>query len=361
VTPRVLALVLALLLAGCSTGTPAAGSPQFDRAVQLNRAVQVGRAFLDRYEDPDGRVVRRDQGGDTVSEGQAYGMLIAVGVRDQVRFDRAWTWSRRHLLVSSGLLAYLWQAGRVVDPTPASDADSQSAWALALADNQWPGHGYAAAGRLLGVAVASHEIAYDEGGRPVLAAGPWALGGHGAPVVVEPGYWAAPVTAVLARLTDDGRWKGLRDAQPATLRRLAGPAQLLPPDWAHLAGGAPPTAVPAPSGGSPVGCALDGQRALVWAALDPQTKDLAAAWWQRVRSTSAAAPLRRSLQGAPVGSDRSPLGATAAAAAAAAAGDTRARDALLDLAERTAATYPTYYGSAWSALGRLLLTTDRYR
>jgi len=117
VTPRVLALVFALLLAGCSTGTPAAGSPQFDRAVQLNRAVQVGRAFLDRYEDPDGRVVRRDQGGDTVSEGQAYGMLIAVGVRDQVRFDRAWTWSRRHLAeLERGKPAPPSVARRLADP-----------------------------------------------------------------------------------------------------------------------------------------------------------------------------------------------------------------------------------------------------
>ena len=33
--------------------------------------------FLAGYVTGDGRVIRRDQGGDIVSEGQAYGMLIA--------------------------------------------------------------------------------------------------------------------------------------------------------------------------------------------------------------------------------------------------------------------------------------------
>jgi len=220
-----------LLMAGCSSVPRQNDVPNED-------ALQAGRAFLDSYQDPDGRDVRRDQGGDTVSEGQAYAMLIAVGVRDQTRFNRSWTWSRSHLQQPSGLLAYLWKDDRVADASPAADADSQTAWALALAARQWPGHGYAAAGRTLAEAVADHEIAHDSTGRQVLAAGPWALGGHGAPVVVEPGYWAGPVTAALSELTGDGRWKALRDSQPAVLRQLAGTAHLLPPDWTHLGAGA---------------------------------------------------------------------------------------------------------------------------
>ena len=39
-----------------------------------------GRSWT-RYVDADGRVVRRDQGGDTVSEGQAYAMLLAAAER----------------------------------------------------------------------------------------------------------------------------------------------------------------------------------------------------------------------------------------------------------------------------------------
>ena len=43
------------------------------------RTRRVAGQFLDEYVEPDGRVVRRDEGGDVVSEGQAYGMLIGGG------------------------------------------------------------------------------------------------------------------------------------------------------------------------------------------------------------------------------------------------------------------------------------------
>ena len=53
--------------------------------------VAAAQHFLDRYVDPDGRVVRIDQGGDTVGEGQAYGMLLAAAIGDSHRFDTIWS------------------------------------------------------------------------------------------------------------------------------------------------------------------------------------------------------------------------------------------------------------------------------
>ena len=47
----------------------------------------------------------------------------------------------------------------------------------------------------------------------------------------------------------------------------------------------------------------------------------------------------------------------AAAGAADAAGQTAARDGLLDEAEALDRRSPTYYGAAWVALGRMMLTT----
>jgi endoglucanase len=47
----------------------------------------------------------------------------------------------------------------------------------------------------------------------------------------------------------------------------------------------------------------------------------------------------------------------AAAGAADAAGHPAARDGLLDSAEALDRRFPTYYGAAWVALGRILLTT----
>ena len=86
--------------------------------------------FLDRYVDDDGRVVRHDQGGDTVSEGQAYAMLLAVAADDRDRFAQVWDWTRAHLQRGDGLLAWRWAGGRVVDDEPATDADLDAARAL---------------------------------------------------------------------------------------------------------------------------------------------------------------------------------------------------------------------------------------
>ena len=51
--------------------------------------------FIDRYVTSDGRVIRHDQGGDIVSEGQAYGMLIAE-IADRPELVRTiWSWTVR--------------------------------------------------------------------------------------------------------------------------------------------------------------------------------------------------------------------------------------------------------------------------
>src|SRR3546814_3053042 len=90
--------------------------------------------FLDEYVTAEGRVVRYDQGGDTVSEGQAYAMLLAVGSDDEARFATIWDWTEQNLQRSDWLLAWQWADGGVVDEAPAADADLDAAWALTLAE-----------------------------------------------------------------------------------------------------------------------------------------------------------------------------------------------------------------------------------
>ena len=129
-------LVLAsAVLSGCSSSaTPATPPTTTTVPVAKNLAV----SFLDRYVDPDGRVVRHDQGGDSVSEGQAYGLLLAVAARDAARFDAIWTWEKANLQEPDGLFAYHWSDGAVVGTGAATDADLDTAWALVLAAAAFP-------------------------------------------------------------------------------------------------------------------------------------------------------------------------------------------------------------------------------
>src|SRR5215510_9922796 len=92
---------------------------------------EAASKFLARYMRADGRVVRLDQGRDTVSEGQAYGMLLAEVAGDSDAFQRIWLWTHHHLQHRDGLFSFRTNAaGKVIGPHPASDADLLIAWAL---------------------------------------------------------------------------------------------------------------------------------------------------------------------------------------------------------------------------------------
>lgn len=158
---------------GGSAAPTAPGAPSTSAPV-LTDAEAAGRDFLDRYVDPDGRVVRRDQGGDTVSEGQAYALLIAVAVGDRERFDAVWSWTRDTLArESDGLLSWRWSEGAVVDAESASDADLDAARALVLAAETFDEPAYRTAGITLGQAILDHETVTTTDGR-ILVAGTWA-------------------------------------------------------------------------------------------------------------------------------------------------------------------------------------------
>jgi endoglucanase len=69
-------------------------------------------------------------------------------------------------------------------------------------------------------------------------------------------------------------------------------------------------------------------------------------------------PVQHDLGGRPIGHVLNPVVLVAAAGAADAAGHPAARDGLLDEAEALDRRFPTYYGAAWVALGRIMLTTN---
>jgi endoglucanase len=343
-------LVTSVLVTGCGSSSSSIAAPHQTPA-------QAARSFLSHYVDSDGRVVRHDQGGDTVSEGQGYALLLAAAIGDGSTFASVWRWTRTNLQQPSGALAFHWAGGHVVDTTPAADADLQTAWALSVGANRFHQPAYAAAAKRIAHATVSKDVGYDDAGAPTLAAGPWAVT-SGNPTTIEPGYWTPPAEQALAALTGDKRWQTLPSADLGHLKELSRNGSSLPPDWAEVGSGQPPHPVAGPNSG-PVQFGPDGMRAVVWADCSSGGRPLAARWWGLLSSSASKAPLSRSLAGQGTSSDVAALSAVAAAAAAQAAGHDVERDTLLDRATSIDASFPTYYGSAWVALGRILLTTDR--
>jgi endoglucanase len=297
----------------------------------------ASQAFLDRYVDGSGRVVRRDQGGDTVSEGQAYALLLAAASNDRARFARVWRWTQQNLQRRDGSLSWRWARGKVTGAQPAPDADLDAARALLAGARRFGRPTYRRDGLRIARSVLARST-HSSGARLVLAAGPWAKRTG----TINPSYASPRAFRALGAATGDGRWGALAESSRRLIDVLTQRAPHLPPDWARY-DGAGVAATGAPGTRNRPGYGFDAVRVPVRLAESCSAADrrLAARAWPslRARPGEHAAAL------------------VGAAGAAAAAGDRTARDDLLDQAGQWDADHPTYYGSAWVALGRVMLTS----
>jgi endoglucanase len=307
--------------------------------------------FLDRYVE-GGRVVRRDQGGDTVSEGQAYALLLAVAAGDKRRFGAVWRWTRANLQRPDGLLSWRWAGGQVIDREAASDADLDAARALLLAARRFREPGYRAAAVRIGRGVLAGET--EKVGRHLaLLPGPWARGRG----TINPSYFSPRAFAALAAATEDPRWRRLAASSRRYAGRLTERPPHLVPDWAKVAAWGVAPAGP-PDRQDPPVHGFDAARFPIRHAESCERADRRLAARPRPVLRRQPAIAVRDLAGRALEPTEHPVALVAAAATARAAGDRRAAAQLLDRAEALDERSPTYYGAAWVALGRAMLTTD---
>lgn len=137
---------------GGATGSGAFPFPQNVESEYCNYPTYDNQHVRDSYEawktdviTPDGaggylRVRKPDSGtviGSTVSEGQGYGMLLAVYFGDQELFDNLWLYTKQYFN-ENGLMH--WEVdpnGSVIGTGAALDGDEDMAWALVMASRQW--------------------------------------------------------------------------------------------------------------------------------------------------------------------------------------------------------------------------------
>jgi endoglucanase len=371
----VVRILVLMIVAAAGWGIAQAIDPRITaddiRGMREAAALQAGRDFLDHYVEGDGRVVRRDEGGDVVSEGQAYGMLIAVALGDETRFRTIWDWTKSHLRRPDGLLSWRWADGQVTDANSAADADLDTARALVLAGRRFVAPELSEDGKRLGADILKTEtVAVGTRTAPpgdlvppgawVVVPGRMTVAGNWAtapPYAVDPGYFSPRAERELLHVSADRRWTEVSRTQRVVGWQLVG-AGGLPPDWASVteAGHAVPTGAP---GGEPVHFGLDAARLPVRFAesCDPADRALAAAM-RTVVAAPGDVPALRNLDGSAASDWQHPVALVAAAATDHAAGDPDAAAARLDRAAALQHRYPTYFGSAWVALGRIMLATS---
>ncbi len=131
---RLKAISLALLLAASS--------------VAYGQDNSLWEQYKADFVSSDGRVIDNHQGMISHSEGQGYGLRLAVQYNDRATFNKIWGWTKNNLKVrADNLLAWQWGKRpngewRVIDYNNATDGDILTAYALLKAGERWHDAGY---------------------------------------------------------------------------------------------------------------------------------------------------------------------------------------------------------------------------
>jgi endo-1,4-beta-D-glucanase Y len=158
------------------------------------------------------RVQRPENNNDTVSEGIAYGMLIAVYMNDQTLFDGLWTYWKSMQATSDGPLMTWNNTGGA---GTATDADEDAAFAMLEASKKWPTGGYAALATSLMHAVLAHDMSgsFIKGGSNYSASDP-----------TNPSYFAPAWYREFAKAdtANAAAWNGLASGTYTLLGNIGG-------------------------------------------------------------------------------------------------------------------------------------------
>ncbi len=179
----------------------------------------------------------------TVSEGIAYGMLIAVMLDDQALFDAFFGYARSFFNENGLMDWYVAPDGSApLGRGAATDADEDMAWALLMADRQWGGSGaldrsYLEHGRSMVQAIWRTEVDHDRWPNMLLPGDDW-RGKN----VFNPSYFAPHQYRLFGEVTDNrAGWQRVIDVGYEIIERSQSPARKntengLVPAWCSFEG-----------------------------------------------------------------------------------------------------------------------------
>lgn len=269
-----------------------AGSPSPERlrdTVALHGKLpnkEMWRDYKARFVTQSGRVVDTANGKISHSEGQGYGMLLAVAADDRIGFEAVWGWTRANLFVRGDeLAAWRWEPDQrpaVADTNNATDGDLLIAWALAEAAEAWGDVSYRVAARRVAVEIGRKLILLKTPNGSLLLPGMagFSVEDRSDGPVLNLSYYVFPAFARLPLVAPEFDWAGLSRAGLGLIAKARfGPARL-PSDWISLKGGAPQ-----PAEGFPAQFSYNAIRIplyLAWAGFDqPRHHETFLAAWSR--------------------------------------------------------------------------------
>jgi hypothetical protein len=156
----------------------------------------------------------------TVSEGIAYGMIIAVMMDDQPLFDAFYQYALTFANARGLMSWYIAPDGKkVLGAGGATDSDEDIAWALVMADRQWGGHGaltetYACYAQEQIARVWEYEVDHDRYADMLIPGDEW----RGRDVF-NPSYFAPQPYRVFAQVSGNAGWQRVVDNGYAVIEK----------------------------------------------------------------------------------------------------------------------------------------------
>jgi endoglucanase len=164
--------------------------------------------------------------GATVSEGIAYGMLIAVYMGDKTLFDGLWGYWQANIIGGNKLMTWKIPGGT----GSATDADEDAAFAVMMASKQWPSGGYDATG------IIGDVWAKDIDSSTYLPKGGSnydTTSGSGNMNITNASYFAPAFYREFAKLDKSHDWGKVVDASYAAINGSICNSNGLIPAWCH--------------------------------------------------------------------------------------------------------------------------------
>ncbi|MCJ2060156.1 glycosyl hydrolase family 8 [Methylobacterium sp. J-048] len=282
---RMVMSILAMTFLAVSLAEAATAGPAPPLAGALGSG-EAWRAYKARFITEQGRVVDTANGGISHSEGQGYGMLLAVAAGDRETFERIWTWTRANLMVRDDqLLAWRWEPDKrpaVADMNDASDGDLLVAWALTEATEAWHDPSHRVAGRRIAVELGRKLILPRTPQGPLILPAVAGFSAEERPdgPVVNLSYWIFPAFDRVSLLAPEFDWSALTRSGRRLLAAARFGAGRLPVEWVSLSGSAP-----RPAAGFPVEFGYNALRIPLYLAMagvtDPDLYAPFLALWQK--------------------------------------------------------------------------------
>ncbi|OAT29367.1 glycosyl hydrolase family 8 [Proteus myxofaciens] len=192
--------------------------------------------FKARYVTDNGRVVDNANQNISHSEGQGYGMLMAVMSDDRETFNKLWDWTSSSLY-RSDLGLFIWRyepdnSDHTPDLNNATDGDILIAWALLKAGEKWDDESYISASEAIQRAILEHTLVKTKD-YTILLPG---IDGFKTPdeIIINPSYFIFPAWEDFYRVNKDPRWEILINDSQSLLKKMRFGEYQLPSDWVSL-------------------------------------------------------------------------------------------------------------------------------